>query len=219
MQAPGSTMVMVTATTEIPTETEIVVNGMTITVTTVIPTTLVLTIYTHHFKHFINYKKNRTLIPSLAADTSGINSHNSEHASGGTIAGAVVGSVAGFGLLVGAALFVRRRYKRGMQMRQQQNELDNEDFYADPYQQNGEWSNQFANGGGYRDYPEAGGVSTAATASARGAPPAIPRHQNTYTAGPGQQLESMSDEYDEYGHPNRESFWTSLSQRFKSLRR
>ena len=57
IQAPGSTMVMMTATTEIPTETEIVVDGMTITVTTVIPTTLVLNLYTHHFKHFTNYVK------------------------------------------------------------------------------------------------------------------------------------------------------------------
>ena len=136
----------------------------------------------------------------------------------------MVGSVAGVGLLVGAALFARKRYKRGVQMRQQQNELDNEDFYADPYQQNGEWNHQFVAGGGggaasggYRDYPDEGGVSTAA--GSRGAAPPIPRHQNTYTAGPGPQLESMSDEYDEYGHPSRESFWTSLSERFRSLRR
>lgn len=52
-------MVMMTATTEIPTETEIVVDGMTITVTTVIPTTLVLNVYTHHFKHFTNYIKKK----------------------------------------------------------------------------------------------------------------------------------------------------------------
>lgn len=166
-------------------------------------------------------KKTRTLIPSLAADTSDLKSNNNGHVSGGTIAGAVVGSVIGFGLLVGAVLFARKRYKLNIQMRQQQNELDNEDFYADPYHQNGEWSNQFVadGGGGYRDYPEVGGMSAAAAAAARGAAPAIPRHQTTYTAGPGQQLESMSDEYDEYGHPNSESFWTSLSQRFKSLRR
>lgn len=160
------------------------------------------------------------MIPSLAADTSDIQSSDTGHASGGTIAGAVIGSVAGVGLLAGALLFARKRYKRGMQMRQQQNELDNEDFYADPYQQNGQWNHQFVAGGGgeggYQDYPDEGGVSAAA---ARGAAPPLPRHQNTYTAGPGPQLESMSDEYDEYGHPRRESFWTSLSQRFRSLRR
>lgn len=178
-----------------------------------------------------NNDNKRTLIPSLAADTSHIrSSYGSGHTSSGTIAGAVVGSVAGVALLVGAALIARKRYKRNMQMRQQQNELDNEDFYADPYQQNGEWNNRFftnpaaataanGGGGGYQDYPEAEDISIAAGAR-RSALPPTPRHQNT--AGPvpqQQQLQSMSDEYDEYGHPRRESFWSSVSDRFRSLRR
>jgi broad specificity polyphosphatase/5'/3'-nucleotidase SurE len=112
--------------------------------------------------------------------------------SGGTIAGAVVGATAGVALLVSGVFFFRKRYKRGMLMRQQQSEIDNEDFYADPYQQGMTWNDHFN-----INAPQ----------------------QNTYTAeNPSPQIESLSDEYDEYGHPRSESMWSSISQRFKSLR-
>ncbi|KAI7899905.1 uncharacterized protein BX663DRAFT_576429 [Cokeromyces recurvatus] len=188
----GSKIVMVTATTEVPTLTEVVLNGITVTVTTVVPTT--------------------TLVPSLIADKSNFETI-SRHTSGGTIAGAVVGATAGFAILVGGIFFARKRYKKGILLKQRQSELDNEDFYADPYQQGMEWNNQFAaaTGSGYHPSsdphimnPAGSGYGTYAAAQQPG----------VYLA-PQQQM----DEYDEYGHPRRESFWSSLSDRFRSIHR
>lgn len=96
-----------------------------------------------------------------------------------------MGSIAGAALIAGTAFFMRKRYKRGLERRQQQTDIDNEDFYADPYQQNMQWQQQQ----GY------GGVAASAVG---------------YQHAP--RLDS--DEFDEYGHPRNPSLWSSLKRRF-----
>lgn len=160
-------------------------------------------------------------MPSLAADTSALLTTSRSHLSGGDIAGAVIGAVAGVALIAGGAFLLRKKHKKGRMMRQQQTELDNEDFYADPF--NNQAYQIGANGArGYTDHDPmdihsadgSTGRDTQFSGGAVGMPPMTPRHQTPYVAGP----QIMSDAYDEYGHPREESFWSSVSQKFKSIR-
>jgi hypothetical protein len=145
-------------------------------------------------------KKNSTLIPSLVPDNSALlspSSGSTTATSGGTVAGAVVGSVAGAALIAGGAFLLIKRYKRGVLAKQRQTELDNEDFYADPFQQNMQWHN---NADGY----DTTGYIDAEPVSAIG--------QGQYMPAPNQQ--SM-DEVDEYGHRRNNSFWSTVSGRLR----
>jgi hypothetical protein len=156
----------------------------------------------------------------LAADTSALITTTS-HISSGGIAGAVIGAVAGATLIAGGAFLLRKRYKNRVLMRQTQTELDNEDFYADPFNQRGleDWNQQNQQFNAYTDHDPMDMGSTRSTgrnsagmgaAVGVGAAPMAPRHQTPY----GNQ-QTMSDNYDEYGHPREQSLWSSITQRFR----
>lgn len=91
------------------------------------------------------------MIPTLALDTSdGEAQHNGGSATG-SIIGGVVGGAAGLALIVaGIVLFKRRNRKQTISREQQQSQMYDDEFYADPYRQN-EWSNGEFNmaGGGF----------------------------------------------------------------------
>lgn len=127
------------------------------------------------------------MIPSLAAEAFGTENVSNNN-NGGVIAGAVVGSVVGAALIFGGIFGLRKRYKNSERKRRHQSELDDEDFYANPYDQ----------AVGYNNTTD---------------PPVAPIHNYV---GPQQ---SISDEYDEYGHISKGSVWSRLSQRLPSLRR
>lgn len=131
-----------------------------------------------------------TLIPSLAAESYGTQVVSKNSNQSGVIAGAVVGSVVGAALIVGGLVMLRKKYKKDERRRRHQSELDDEDFYADPFN------------------PPVGNNNTAS------GPPATPRHN--YVGQPNHQ--NFSDEYDEYGHISNGSVWSRISQRFPSLR-
>lgn len=91
------------------------------------------------------------MIPTLALDTSDVQNGDGGGSSTGSIIGGVVGGAAGLALIVaGLVLYKRRSRKQTISREQQQSQMYDDEFYADPYRQN-EWSNGEFNmaGGGF----------------------------------------------------------------------
>ncbi|MBM6385830.1 MAG: hypothetical protein JSY10_17880 [Paenibacillus sp.] len=91
------------------------------------------------------------MIPTLALDTSDGETQQNGGSATGSIIGGVVGGAAGLALIVaGIVLFKRRNRKQTISREQQQSQMYDDEFYADPYRQN-EWSNGEFNmaGGGF----------------------------------------------------------------------
>lgn len=92
------------------------------------------------------------MIPTLALDQNeGSGQQQNGSSSTGSIVGGVVGGAAGLALIVaGLVLFKRRNRKQTITREQQQSQMYDDEFYADPYRQN-EWSNGEFNmsGGGF----------------------------------------------------------------------
>lgn len=93
---------------------------------------------------------NRTVVPTLALDTTGMNDRPNG-SSTATIVGSVVGGAAGIALIVAGIVLLRRRnQKKAFSREQQERQLYDDEFYADPYRQNNQWNGEFnMSGGGF----------------------------------------------------------------------
>jgi hypothetical protein len=131
----------------------------------------------------------RTVIPTLALDTSG-GDHISNGSSTGSIVGGVVGGAAGVALIVaGIVLLKRRNRKKAFSREQQERQLYDDEFYSNPYRQNDQWNGEFnMSGGGF---------------------PGTGEHMNP-TRG-------MDDDDEDFyrSKQNRRSWWSSVSSVFR----
>lgn len=126
----------------------------------------------------------------MALDTSG-SDHIPTGSSTGSIVGGVVGGAAGIALIVaGIVLLKRRNGKKAFSREQQERQLYDDEFYADPYRQNNQWSGEFnMTGGGF---------------------PGTGEHMNPTRSG-------MDDDDEDFyrSKQNRRSWWSSVSSVFR----